>query len=162
MTENTENEPATPPSLLERLLGETNPVRRALYPVVAAVVALLVFYGRLDPGSVPLWLALAVAVLGVGGTEAARAVAWAPRTAEAYADRVAEVWQTYAEDEYARGVAAGAEIDITPDQLAAKTTELRAPGAHRPDRCREVEDGRRCCLPPHRDPSEGGVPHKFD
>jgi hypothetical protein len=154
------DEPAPRPGLLERLLGETNPVRRALYPVVVAAVALLVFYGRIDPGSVPLWLALAVAVLGIGGTEAARAVAWAPRSVYGTVHRYADAWQEHAADEYARGVAAGA--GRTPDQLAAETAELRMPGAHRPDRCREVEDGRRCRLAPHPDPTEGGIPHKFD
>lgn len=157
MTENT-----TPaPGLLERLLGQTEPVRRALYPAIVAAVALLVFYGRLDPNSVPLWLALAVAVLGIGGTEAARHVAWSPRTVNRTVTHYVEAWQAHAEDEFARGLGEAA-TERTPDQLAAQTAELRAQGAHRPDRCREVEAGRRCRLAPHPDPADGGLPHKFD
>lgn len=90
---------------LERLLGDTEPIRRALYPVVVAVVALLVAYGLLDAETVPLWLALAVAVLGPGGIEAARRVAWAPATVGRYA----EDWQAALADEYARGLADGFE-----------------------------------------------------
>jgi len=112
--------PAAPRTLLERLLGDTEPVRRALYPVLVAVVALLVFYGRLDAGSVPLWLALAVAALGIGGTEAARAVAYSPATVG-----------VVAEDEFARG------------KLVARYESY---GEHDPNRCREVEDGYRCAL----------------
>lgn len=155
----TPDEPAPRPGLLERLLGDTNPVRRGFYSVTIAVVALLVFYGRLDPNSVPLWLALAVAVLGIGGTEAVRAVAWAPRSVGRTVTRYAEAWRDHAEEEYARGVAVG-EGSEPPEHLP--TTELRMPGAHRPDRCREVEGGRRCRLAPHADPAEGGMPHKFD
>jgi hypothetical protein len=165
----TPDAPATRPGLLERLLGQTEPIRRAMYPVIVAAVALLVFYGRLDPNSVPLWLALAVAVLSIGGTEIARRVAWSPSSVDDYGDEVlgnaeryiAEL-EEHAADEYARGVAAGAGIERTPDELAAETAELRMPGAHRPDRCREVEGGRRCRLAPHADPTEGGMPHKFD
>lgn len=71
------------PTWTERVLGNTEPVRRAVYPMVAAVVALLVFYDRLSAESVPLWLGLAVAVLGIGGTELARQGAYAPRTVTA-------------------------------------------------------------------------------
>ena len=148
-------------TILERLLGETEPVRRALYPVVIAAVALLVFYGRLDPNSVPLWLALAVGVLGLGGTEAARRVAWAPRTVGKTVTAYAEAWREHAEAEFERGLDS-AEGPVEPGPAeSAVTAELRV-GAHRPDRCREVEGGRRCRLAPHREPDEGGVPHLYD
>ena len=40
--------------------------RHWIYTIVAAVIALLAAYGVLGPDEVPLWLALAAAVLGVG------------------------------------------------------------------------------------------------
>jgi hypothetical protein len=151
-----------PRSTLERLLGDTEPVRRALYPIVVAVVALLVAYGLLDAERVPLWLALAVAVLGIGGTEAARRVAYAPATVAEYGAE----WHRALADEYERGVADGMRapaevIDDEPGQHAVdrepgEPTEalpaqdaptgllMRAPS--RATRCREVDGGRRCVL----------------
>jgi len=154
------DEPSTPsPSTLERLLGESEPVRRALYPVVVAVCALLVAYGLLDAERVPLWLALAVAVLGPGGIEAARRVAWAPATVGAYAVQ----WRSALENEYARGIEDGlrhaAEVgNDEPGEHAADRGEptealpaqeaptglMRAPS--RATRCREIDEGRRCKL----------------
>jgi hypothetical protein len=148
------------PSALERVLGETEPVRRALYPVVVCVVALLVAYGLLDAERVPLWLALAVAVLGIGGTEAARAVAYAPATYTGDA----ETWRAALTEERARREAletellerdepgahaadrARGDVDATgviPAQ-EAPTGLMRAPS--RAMRCREVDEGRRCLL----------------
>jgi len=111
------------PTLVERVLGETEPVRRALYPMIVAAVALLVFYGRLSAESVPLWLALAVAVLGIGGTELARNGAYAPKT----------VAQIKAE-QYGHGVADA--LSRTADQLAVGSRL----------QCPEVRDGARCAL----------------
>jgi hypothetical protein len=156
--------PADDRSRLEKLLGDTEPVRRALYPVVVAVVALLVAYGLLDAETVPLWLALAVAVLGTGGIEGARRVAWAPATVATFGAE----WRAALEDEYARGVTAGLQrtpeivaaeilddepgehavdrvrVDDAAVQREAPTGILRAPS--RATRCREVDDGRRCVL----------------
>jgi len=95
------------PTIIERVLGDTQPVRRALYPVIVAAVALLVFYGRLSAESVPLWLALAVAVLGIGGTELARQGVYAPRTV-----------QRARSEAYGHGVADG--MTQTPDRLASE------------------------------------------
>jgi hypothetical protein len=143
---------------LERLLGDTEPIRRALYPVVVAVVALLVAYGLLDAQRVPLWLGLAVAVLGPGGIEAARQVAYAPATVAEYGAG----WHAALADEYTRGVADGQHpevVDDVPGEHAADRGEptdaleaqdaptgllMRAPS--RATRCREVDDGRRCVL----------------
>lgn len=166
-----DQQPAPRPSILERLLGDTEPVRRALYPVVVTVVALLVAYGLVDAETVPLWLALAATVLGVGGTEAARRVAYAPATVVAYGAS----WHAALDDEYARGVADA--LERTPERVAhevlddepgehaapepapatptgeptaalerqdAPTGLMRAPS--RATRCREVDDGRRCVL----------------
>jgi hypothetical protein len=179
--------PVVERSRLERLLGETEPVRRALYPVVVCVVALLVAYGLLDAERVPLWLALAVAILGPGSIEAARAVAWAPATVADYGAG----WHEALAGEYRRGVHDGmtAAHERTPDEVAHELLDdtpgqhavdrprgdldatgllprvddatvprdpatglLRAPS--RAQRCREVEDGRRCALP-----REHGGPH---
>lgn len=53
--------------------NKTEPVRSYLYTLLAPVVALLVYYGILNEQGAPLWTAVAVAVLGVGATEIARA-----------------------------------------------------------------------------------------
>lgn len=145
------------PNVLERVLGQTEPVRRALYPVVVAVLALLVAYGILDDNLVPVWLGVAAALLGTGGIEAARRVAWAPATVVAEAN----AWQAALDDEYARGVADA--VGRTPEKVAAEVLDDE-PGEHaapepepepatgmmtapsRATRCREVDDGRRCLL----------------
>ena len=49
------------------------PVRVWIYSVLVALVAVLVAYGVIDSEQAPLWIALGAAVLGVAGTEAARA-----------------------------------------------------------------------------------------
>jgi len=43
-------------------------VRMYLYGVITAAVAVLVALKIIDPGLVPVWLALAGAVLAIGGT----------------------------------------------------------------------------------------------
>lgn len=140
-------------SALERLLGDTEPVRRALYPIVVCVVALLVAYGLLDAERVPLWLALAVAILGPGSIEAARAVAWAPATQRA----VAAQWRDAYEHEVARREQLEADLLDEPGQHAAdraRTEQLPAQAAatgfmrapSRAMRCREVDASRRCVL----------------
>ncbi|MGP3708477.1 phage holin [Gordonia paraffinivorans] len=40
--------------------------RRWLYAIVTALVPILVVYGIIDSSTVPLWIALAAAVLGTG------------------------------------------------------------------------------------------------
>jgi len=165
----TDPAPAAPnteqPGLAERLLGATEPVRRALYPVVVAVVALLVAYGVIDAERAPLWIGLAVAILGPAAVETARAVAWSPASVTAYGAS----WSAALDDEYARGVADALErtpervaaevIDDEPGEHAAPEPEpgtvqleraepvtgmMRAPS--RATRCREVDDGKRCLL----------------
>jgi hypothetical protein len=48
------------------MISFTERTRHYLYGVVAAIIALLMGYGILGAEEVPLWIALAVAVLGVG------------------------------------------------------------------------------------------------
>lgn len=48
------------------------PVRAYVYTVVTAVVALISGHGIVSEDHASLWLAVATAVLGLGGTEAAR------------------------------------------------------------------------------------------
>lgn len=66
--------------LLQRL-NLSEPVRLRLYTITAAVVALLVLYRVLEPGAVPVWLAVAAALLGIGATESTRAAVPSPLTA---------------------------------------------------------------------------------
>lgn len=146
-------QPATPAqSRVEQLLGSTEPIRRALYPIAVALVALLVGYGIIDDQRAVLWIGLAVAVLVPGGIEAARRVAYSPASVVEYGRE----WQAAAEDEYARGVTAG--LERTPDKVAQEIIDDE-PGEHAEDRptgtmraqsratrCREIEDGRRCLL----------------
>jgi small-conductance mechanosensitive channel len=49
--------------------------RRQLYLIAAAVLALLVAYKLIDVSAVPLWLALAGAVLGLAGNSVAATAA---------------------------------------------------------------------------------------
>lgn len=69
--------------LLSRLML-TEPVRLWLYPVLLAVLGLAVAYGLVSDTVAPLWEALFLAVLGVGGrflVEGVRASVVSPRTA---------------------------------------------------------------------------------
>lgn len=151
---------------LEWLLGDTEPVRRAFYPVTVALVALLVGYGWIADERAALWLGVAAAIIGPGATEAARRVAWAPQTVSRYD----AVWRGERDDAYDEGFAAGqihaAEVvDDEPGEHAADrarepATELLA--VSRADRCREVDAGRRCKLKRHDvPPTPGGMPHRF-
>jgi len=132
---------------VEWLLGDTEPVRRALYPVIVPAVALLVGYGVLAERHGALWIALGVAILGPGATEAARAVAWSPNTVNNYGAG----WERHAETEFARGVSSA--LERTPDGVAQEIID-DDPGEHATDRfatsratrCREVENGVRCSL----------------
>lgn len=125
------------PTLVERW-AVLSPVRLALYPVVLALVLLLVGYGAVAAEKAPLWLALAAAVLGVTGTETARRVAYSPNTVAVIRSR----WAEHATSEYARGVADA--LHSTPDGTAHP-------------QCRDVRGGRRCVLDAGHPPQgEGG------
>lgn len=146
-------------SALERALGTTEPVRRALYPVAVAVVALLVGYGIVDGQQAPLWIGLAVAVLVPGGIEAARHVVYSPATVRSYGAG----WQAVLEGEYARGIEDGLRhaVEVETDEPGEHAVERAAPtdalpAQHAPTglmraqsratRCRETDGGRRCKL----------------
>jgi ammonia channel protein AmtB len=43
----------------------TRPVRKYLYAITVAVVGLLAGLNLIDPAAVPLWLAVAAAILGI-------------------------------------------------------------------------------------------------
>jgi len=53
--------------------NKLEPVRSYVYTLLVPVIGVLIFYGVLDDQAAPLWIALATAVLGVGGVETARA-----------------------------------------------------------------------------------------
>jgi hypothetical protein len=98
------DEPA--PTMLERWRA-TEPIRVALYPVAAAVVALLVGYGLIAPERAPLWLNVVAAITGgvlpILGAELARRTAWSPATVRHTVDE----WR---EHEYAEGYADATEL----------------------------------------------------
>jgi hypothetical protein len=50
----------------------TEPVRAYLYPVLLAVVGVLVGYGIIEQTQAALWIALGAALLGVPAVESAR------------------------------------------------------------------------------------------
>jgi hypothetical protein len=110
------DEPA--PGLLERWQA-TEPIRVALYPIAATVVALLVGYGLLTPERAPLWLNVVAAITGgalpVIGAELARRQAWSPATVRATVDE----WR---EHEYAEGY-----TDAT--ELAERHAEVKRTGS---------------------------------
>lgn len=62
--------------------SKTEPLRLYIYSLLAPLAAVLVLYGVVDGNAVPLLIALATAVLGVAGTEAARAKVASPQTQE--------------------------------------------------------------------------------
>lgn len=121
--------PTTGPNRLVALWRDLEPVRLRLYPVVVALVAILVARGVIAADESLLWLGLAAALFGVAGTELARRAVDSPATVNAYG----HAWQSYAgslaADEYARG--ARDALHATPDTGA---------------RCRDVRGGRRCLL----------------
>lgn len=59
---------------MERIVAalRREPVRAYLYTVITAVVALISGHGIVSEDHASLWFAAATAVLGLGGTEAAR------------------------------------------------------------------------------------------
>jgi len=142
-----------PSSLLGRW-QETEPVRLWLYGISFPVTALFVGYGWITTEQAGLWLAVAGGLLGatVVGTEAARHVAWSPDYAE-------QQLRQEGKAAYADGVRAA--MHRTPDVVAGAverepgTTALTVANL---GRCRRVENGDRCTLPPHPE----GVEHRFD
>lgn len=100
-------------------LGDTEPVRRALWPVAVAVVALLVGYGVLTEHLAALWIGVAAAVLIPGAAEVARSAAWAPGSVDErdldWLEHL-DAWRDY---EYERGLADAATILDAPGEHAA-------------------------------------------
>lgn len=50
----------------------SEPVRAYLYPILVAIIGVLVAYGIIDSEQAAVWTAVGVAVLGVAGVETAR------------------------------------------------------------------------------------------
>lgn len=63
-------------------LRMSEPVRLRLYSILGPGMALLIGYGFLSSDSAVLWLALGSSVLGVAGTESARAGTYSPKTVQ--------------------------------------------------------------------------------
>lgn len=110
--------PATAPGWWAQL-GDTEPIRRALWPVAIAVVALLGGYGVLTHEVSLLWLGLAAAVLGVGGGEVARSAAWAPGSVDERDLDWLEHLEAWREYEYERGLDDGQGAHDAPGEHAA-------------------------------------------
>ena len=70
----------TPPAGLFARLQLTEPVRLYLGGALAAVIALLVFYGVIDGQAAALWSALGAAVLGIPVVETVRDAVISPAT----------------------------------------------------------------------------------
>ncbi len=91
-------------------LAAREPVRLYLYGVLAAAMAVLVTADVLDAADVPVYLALAAALLAVPGVELARSKVTSPATAKAQTAELAR---------YAQGLALP-----TPGELSAGLREL--------------------------------------
>lgn len=123
--------------------NEQEPLRLHLYGVMVPALAAAVTYGLLTTEQMGAWLAVAgAALLGVGTLERVRKIVWAPASVDdalTAADR--------------RGYTDGLrDSDVEHDAQPA-TAHMQSLG-----RCRHVEGGNRCVLPPHPE----GVGHRFD
>jgi hypothetical protein len=139
-----------PVSVLERW-HQTEPLRLYLYGITVPLLGVLLVYGWVTTEQLGAWLAVAAALF-VGSSaagELARRKVSSPDTVDRGLD-----WQH--RTSYARGVEDA--LHTTPDKLAGlmtesapvavpETAELAAQGAQ--DRCRYIENGRRCVLRKH-------------
>jgi hypothetical protein len=140
----------------------TEPLRLYLYGIVVPLLGAAVVYGLLTTEQLTAWLAVAgAALLGVGALERARSRhLWAPASVER---------ETDAADD--RGYAEGLEDGTRRGHLEVRTAsaeELEQVLARDPQpatahmaslgRCRNVEGGHRCVLPPH----PQGVGHRYE
>ena len=116
--------PAAPPGWWGHL-GELEPIRRALWPVAVAVVALLGGYGLLTGELALLWLGVLAALLGIGGAEVARSSAWAPESVRelrrGIARNVDDELELTAREAYARGVRDA--LARSPERVAAEVRQ---------------------------------------
>jgi hypothetical protein len=136
-----------PQSFLDRW-RDTEPLRLYLYGITVPLLAAAVTYGWLTTEQLGAWLAVAAALF-VGSTaagELARRVVWAP----ASVDRQLQVADA---DGYRDGREDAVRGSGLPAALVPATALMQALG-----RCRNVEDGHRCVLPPH----PQGVVHQYE
>lgn len=144
-------EHAAPVGWLERWKA-TEPLRLYLYGITVPLLAAAVTYGWLTTEQLGAWLAVAGALFigsSVAGELARRHVV-SPATSDRWMDDVHAA-------SYAQGVQDA--VHRTPDLIAARTTEM---AAVRPtERCRYIENGRRCVLDAHKVEKEGGRPHHY-
>jgi hypothetical protein len=135
-----------PQSFLDRW-RDTEPLRLWLYGIVVPALAAAVVYGWLTTEQMGAWLAVAAAaLLGVGAMERVRRTVWAPASVERRMHEVdADAYQD-GRDDAERG--SGLPVALVPP-----TALMQALG-----RCRNVEAGNRCVLPPHPE----GVEHRYE
>ena len=128
---------------------DTEPLRLYLYGITVPLLGVGLVYGWLTERQLGAWLAVAAALFigsSVAG-ELARRQVTSPATVHAW---LAETDR----DSYARGVEDA--LHTTPDETAAETAQLRKvrPQA---ERCRYIENGRRCVLNAH----SKAAPHHY-
>jgi hypothetical protein len=141
-------EHTAPLSLLERW-NQTEPLRLHLYGITVPLLGAAVVYGWMTMEQMGAWLAVAAALF-IGSTvagELARRKVTSPATVDAWLDQVHEA-------SYHQGVHDA--LDRTPDLVAAQTAQMHS--VRPSERCRYIENGRRCVLDPHEDKE---MPHHY-
>lgn len=122
---------------------DTEPLRLYLYGIVVPLLGAAVTYGLLTTEQLGAWLAVAgAALLGVGALERVRRIVWAPAAVDdalTLTDR--------------RAYADGLRDSDTEHDAQPATAHMRSLG-----RCRNVERGNRCTLPPHPE----AVAHRYE
>lgn len=147
MPDQLEDDQSRPVPLLERW-QQTEPLRLHLYGITVPLLGVALVYGWVTTEQLGAWLAVAAALFigsSVAG-ELARKKVSSPDTVDRGLD-----WQHRAS--FAQGMDAAEQR--APDQLLTEpvpvvvpeTAELAAHGAQ--DRCRYIENGRRCVLRKH-------------
>jgi hypothetical protein len=143
------SEHRAPLSWLERW-QQTEPLRLHLYGITVPLLAAAVTYGWLNADQLGAWLAVAGALFlgsSLAGELARRKVT--PVHGPAVERWLDEVHR----DSYTRGVQDA--LHTTPEQTAEMLTVRPV------ERCRFIENGRRCVLDKHLSEKEGGPPHHY-
>ena len=142
-------EHAAPVPMLERWKA-TEPLRLYLYGITVPLLGVALVYGWMTADQLGAWLAVAGALF-LGSTVAGELA----RTKVTPVVRAEEMLDQVHAASYAQGVQDA--VHTTPDLVAVnvRTTEMAA--VRPPDRCRYIENGRRCVLDPH----ERGTPHHY-
>lgn len=126
-------------NILERW-NDAEPLRLRLYGVTVPLLGVALVYGWVTTEQAGAWLAVAAALF-LGSTVAGE---WARRNVNSPLTMTRALEEEH-HDAYASGVHDA--MHRTPDAVAVETTEMRQ--VRPADRCRFIENGRRCVLDPH-------------